>query len=119
MTNAITSSCFSVEVAELLESLECFIFVRDDAEVNCREILQSKRDFITKRIRLKPSCVLEVAFVPLDNLRANSGLKASQYSTPVLGLIFLKFADINYRRHEEVIQEEFNRLKGGRRIENP
>ena len=29
-----------------------------------------------------------------DNLRANSDLKASEYGTPVLGLIFLKFADI-------------------------
>jgi type I restriction enzyme M protein len=28
-----------------------------------------------------------------DTLRANSDLKASEYSTPVLGLIFLKFAD--------------------------
>lgn len=35
-----------------------------------------------------------------DNLRANSDLKASEYSTPVLGLIFLKFADNNYRKHE-------------------
>jgi type I restriction enzyme M protein len=34
-----------------------------------------------------------------DNLRANSDLKASEYSIPVLGLIFLKFADNNYRRH--------------------
>jgi type I restriction-modification system DNA methylase subunit len=33
-----------------------------------------------------------------DNLRANSDLKSSEYSTPVLGLIFLKFADNNYRR---------------------
>lgn len=28
-----------------------------------------------------------------DNLRANSDIKSSEYSTPVLGLIFLKFAD--------------------------
>ena len=35
-----------------------------------------------------------------DNLRANSDLNASEYGTPVLGLIFLKFADINYRRHK-------------------
>jgi len=28
-----------------------------------------------------------------DELRANSGLKASEYSVPVLGLIFLKYAD--------------------------
>jgi type I restriction enzyme M protein len=37
-----------------------------------------------------------------DNLRANSDLKSSEYSNPVLGLIFLKFADNNYRRHESV-----------------
>jgi len=28
-----------------------------------------------------------------DSLRANSGLRASEYPTPVLGLIFLRFAD--------------------------
>ena len=50
-----------------------------------------------------------------DNLRANSDLKASEYSTPVLGLIFLKFADINYRLHENAIQVEFDKLKGTRR----
>jgi len=53
-----------------------------------------------------------------DNLRANSDLKASEYSTPVLGLIFLKFADINYRRHEEAIRSEFQKLKGTR-LEKP
>jgi len=50
-----------------------------------------------------------------DNLRANSDLKASEYGTPVLGLIFLKFADINYRRHEAAIQAEFEKLRGTRR----
>ncbi len=53
-----------------------------------------------------------------DNLRANSDLKASEYGTPVLGLIFLKFADINYRRYESAIQAEFDKLKGGR-LEKP
>ena len=28
-----------------------------------------------------------------DQLRANSNLKSSEYSVPVLGLIFLRFAD--------------------------
>src|SRR5262249_39075881 len=28
-----------------------------------------------------------------DQLRANSGLRSSEYSTPVLGLIFLRYAD--------------------------
>ncbi len=50
-----------------------------------------------------------------DNLRANSDLKASEYGTPVLGLIFLKFADINYQRYEKEILAEYNSLKGTRR----
>ncbi|MBU0968810.1 MAG: type I restriction-modification system subunit M [Proteobacteria bacterium] len=50
-----------------------------------------------------------------DTLRANSDLKASEYSTPVLGLIFLKFADNRYRRYEKEILKEYARLKGTRR----
>ena len=50
-----------------------------------------------------------------DKLRANSDFKASEYSTPVLGLIFLKFADNKYRQHEDSILAEYSRLKGTRR----
>ena len=50
-----------------------------------------------------------------DNLRANSDLKASEYSIPVLGLIFLKFADNNYRRHEPAILAEYRKFQGTRR----
>lgn len=50
-----------------------------------------------------------------DELRANSGLKASAYSIPVLGLIFLKFADAKYTQHEDDIIKEYEVLKGGRR----
>jgi type I restriction enzyme M protein len=50
-----------------------------------------------------------------DTLRANTGLKASQYSTPVLGLIFLKFADNKYSLVEKEINAEFQALKGSRR----
>lgn len=38
-----------------------------------------------------------------DQLRANSGLTAHQYSIPVLGLIFLKFADVKFSRAKENI----------------
>jgi type I restriction enzyme M protein len=31
-----------------------------------------------------------------DELRANSKLKSSEYSVPVLGLIFLRFADFKF-----------------------
>ena len=50
-----------------------------------------------------------------DSLRANSDLKSSEYSTCVLGIIFLKFADNNYRKHEAEIEAEYKKLKGSRR----
>ncbi|AMQ88992.1 N-6 DNA methylase [Marinobacter sp. LQ44] len=50
-----------------------------------------------------------------DNLRANSDLKSSEYATPVLGLIFLKFADNKYKRAEPDITKEFAELRGTRR----
>jgi len=50
-----------------------------------------------------------------DTLRANSDLKSSEYSTPVLGLIFLKFADNRYRRSEKAVMKTYGRLKGTRR----
>lgn len=39
-----------------------------------------------------------------DELRANSGLKASEYSSPVLGLIFLRFADARFSAAHEAIE---------------
>lgn len=50
-----------------------------------------------------------------DELRANSDLAASEYGTPVLGLIFLKFADCKFKQHLPAIQAEYDKLKGGRR----
>jgi len=46
-----------------------------------------------------------------DNLRANSKLRASQYSLPVLGLIFLRFADHRFTEAEKELAEQ----AGGRR----
>jgi type I restriction enzyme M protein len=39
-----------------------------------------------------------------DDLRANSGLKASEYSEPVLGLIFLRFANERFKKVTAEIQ---------------
>lgn len=53
-----------------------------------------------------------------DTLRANSDMKASEYSTPVLGLIFLKFADNKYSAVEAEINSEFESLKNSRRAKS-
>lgn len=50
-----------------------------------------------------------------DSLRANSDMKSTEYSTAVLGLIFLKFADNKYSNYEKEIDAEYKRLKGSRR----
>lgn len=41
-----------------------------------------------------------------DELRANSGLKASEYAAPVLGLIFLRFADVPFEAARERIESK-------------
>ena len=38
-----------------------------------------------------------------DQLRANSGLKASEYASPVLGLIFLRYADERFAQAAQVV----------------
>lgn len=41
-----------------------------------------------------------------DELRANSDLKASEYSAPVLGLIFLRYADYRFTKQEKLLSEK-------------
>jgi len=41
-----------------------------------------------------------------NNLWANSGLKPAQFAPPVLGLIFLKYADIKFTRAQAKIEKE-------------
>lgn len=47
-------------------------------------------------------------------MRAHGGLKASDYAVPVLGLIFLKFAENKYSQHEPEILKEYQKDKGTR-----
>ena len=42
-----------------------------------------------------------------DALRTNSKLKPSEYATPVLGLIFLRFADYRFTLAKSKIDKEF------------
>lgn len=49
-----------------------------------------------------------------DLLRAGAHLAANKYGQPILGLIFLRYADIKYKQHKEEIIEKYNSLKGTR-----
>ena len=47
-----------------------------------------------------------------EQLRANSSLKLNEMSEPILGLIFLKFADVKFRRVKVEIEIEREKLTG-------
>ena len=49
-----------------------------------------------------------------DVLRSGAHLAANKYGQPILGLIFLRYADILYKQHKEEIETEYQRLAGGR-----
>ncbi|MBQ7226227.1 MAG: SAM-dependent DNA methyltransferase [Clostridia bacterium] len=49
-----------------------------------------------------------------DILRAGAHLSANKYGQPILGLIFLRYADILYKQHKAEIEEKYNKLKGTR-----
>ena len=53
-----------------------------------------------------------------DQLRANSGLKSTEYAEPILGLIFLRFAEVKYSKFEAAINAEYEKNKGTR-MERP
>ncbi|NLY38671.1 MAG: SAM-dependent DNA methyltransferase, partial [Firmicutes bacterium] len=50
-----------------------------------------------------------------DELRANSKLKSSEYSVPVLGLIFLRYADYKF----SLAEKELTGKQTGRRTIGP
>lgn len=49
-----------------------------------------------------------------DVLRAGAHLAANKYGQPILGLIFLRYADILFKQHKVEIEAEYEKLKGGR-----
>ena len=49
-----------------------------------------------------------------DMLRASAHLAANKYGQPILGLIFLRYADVLFKQHKAEIAEEYNRKIGTR-----
>jgi type I restriction enzyme M protein len=49
-----------------------------------------------------------------DVLRAGAHLAANKYGQPILGLIFLRYADIVFKQHKAEIEAEYEKYKGSR-----
>lgn len=54
-----------------------------------------------------------------DQFRANSGLKAQEYSGPILGLIFLRFAEVRFAIQNAKLQSAESSTRRGSRVDEP
>src|ERR1700722_981230 len=54
-----------------------------------------------------------------DQFRANSGLTAAQYSQPVLGLIFLRFAEVRFAAQHVRLSKMAGSSRRGVRTDDP
>jgi len=54
-----------------------------------------------------------------DQFRANSGLKAQEYSAPVLGLIFLLFAEVRFAAQRAKLEQVITSSRRGSRMDEP
>lgn len=54
-----------------------------------------------------------------DQFRANSGLKAQEYSGPILGLIFLRFAELRFAAQQAKLEQAGGSSRRGSRAGDP
>ena len=54
-----------------------------------------------------------------DQFRANSGLKAQEYSGPILGLIFLRFAEVRFAVQRVKLEKAGASVRRGSRVDEP
>ncbi len=54
-----------------------------------------------------------------DQFRANSGLNAAQYAQPILGLIFLRFAEVRFTIQYAKLEKGSTSSRRGSRIDDP
>jgi type I restriction enzyme M protein len=54
-----------------------------------------------------------------DQFRANSGLKPQEYSGPILGLIFLRFAEVRFAALRTKLETAGGSVRRGSRVEDP
>jgi len=54
-----------------------------------------------------------------EQFRANSGLKAQEYSGPILGLIFLRFAEVRFTAQHTMLEKAGTSARRGSRVDEP
>src|SRR5215472_10621098 len=54
-----------------------------------------------------------------DQFRANSGLKAQEYSGPILGIIFLRFAEVRFAAQRTKLEKASASSRRGSPVDDP
>jgi type I restriction enzyme M protein len=75
-------------------------------------IAPSGKDTVTHTLEKRP-------WEATDQFRANSGLKAQEYSAPVLGLIFLRFAEVRFTAQRAKLENADASARRAFRIDDP
>lgn len=79
-----------------------------------RRMSKQIRNESTKFVANDPKLIETSLFKMADQLRANSGLKPSEYSRPVLGLLFLRYAEGQFASVEQTLAPKpGSRIKPG------
>jgi len=79
----------------------------DVSSVHMRWIAPASKDTATAALEKR-------LWAAADELRANGDLKASEYSQPVLGLIFLRFADAKFAARRAELEKSASGRRGSR-----
>ncbi len=70
-------------------------------------------------VTLSRTLVINSAWAAADQFRANSGLTSAQYSQPVLGLIFLRFAEVRFTKLRAKLEKSSASTRRGSRVDDP
>jgi type I restriction enzyme M protein len=75
-------------------------------------IAPSEKDAVTETLEKR-------LWASADQFRANSGLKAQEYSGPILGIIFLRFAEVRFALHRARLEKAGASSRRGSRVDEP
>ena len=77
-----------------------------------RWVAPSEKDTTTATLEKRP-------WDTADQFRANSGLKSQEYSAPVLGLIFLRFAEVRFAAQRAKLEKAEASSRRSSRVDDP
>jgi type I restriction enzyme M protein len=75
-------------------------------------IAPSEKDTVTNTLEKR-------LWAAADQFRASSGLKSQEYSAPVLGLIFLRFAEVRFTAQRAKLERSATSSRRGSRVDDP